>query len=67
MQDSFCLQSKSWSILLFDVLPKLQIIFSDSSAPEKQRSSMNEKNVDFAQSTVREGANNPGLEQAIGI
>lgn len=30
-------------------------------------SRMNEENVDFAQIAVGEGANNPGLEQAIGI
>lgn len=28
---------------------------------------MNEKNVNFAQSTVREGANYPDLEQANGV
>lgn len=58
MQDSFCCRT----VLIYQ---KLQII--GSSAPEKQRSKMNEKNVDFAQSTVREGANNPVLEQANGI
>lgn len=60
MQDSFWCRA----VLIYQ---KLQIIFSGSSASEKQRSRMNEKNVDFAQSTVREGANNPGLEQANGI
>lgn len=60
MQDSFCCRA----VLIYQ---KLKIIFSSSSASEKQRSRMNEKNVNFAQSTVREGANYPDLEQANGV